>query len=99
MKKLLEMLPTMNVMASRHGALYPNRICQVCHQDEEDNDHLWHCPTTTTVQHGMWQEAMGHINQWGHSATSKANAKVMKQFEANIHNNKPVPAQPVQYQW
>ncbi|KAI9233207.1 MAG: hypothetical protein BYD32DRAFT_465560 [Podila humilis] len=36
----------MNVTASRHGNLYPDRICRVWGQVEEDNNHLWHCPST-----------------------------------------------------
>ncbi|KAH7060025.1 hypothetical protein BKA57DRAFT_530547 [Linnemannia elongata] len=75
------MLPTRNSMMARHPDLYPDCICRVCMEEEEDNEHLWTCPAKRETTTAIWREAMDKIDEWGIKATDSYNAAKRREHE------------------
>ncbi|KAH7042401.1 hypothetical protein BKA57DRAFT_518428 [Linnemannia elongata] len=97
-KKLHGMLPTRNSMMARHPDLYPDCICRVCMEEEEDNEHLWTCPAKRETTTAIWREAMDKIDEWGIKATDSYNAAKRREHERAEASGRQVPP-PVPVSW
>ncbi|KAH7047209.1 hypothetical protein BKA57DRAFT_536925 [Linnemannia elongata] len=92
------MLPTRNSMMARHPDLYPDCICRVCMEEEEDNEHLWTCPAKRETTTAIWREAMDKIDEWGIKATDSYNAAKRREHERAEASGRQVPP-PVPVSW
>ena len=97
-KKLHGMLPTLNSMQARQPDLYPTCICRLCELEEEDNEHVWNCPTAADMTAAIWKEAMGKIGEWGQQATNKYNAARKREYDRAIARGREV-ERPVPIHW
>ncbi|KAH7047728.1 hypothetical protein BKA57DRAFT_493123 [Linnemannia elongata] len=97
-KKLHGMLPTRNSMMARHPDLYPDCICRVCTEEEEDNEHLWTCPAKRETTTAIWREAMDKIDERGIKATDSYNAAKKREHERAEASGRQVPP-PVPVPW
>ncbi len=53
-QRLLEMMPTMNVLIKRHPLLFDNTsLCCRCHLESEDFNHIWTCPLIIHKTHSI----------------------------------------------
>jgi hypothetical protein len=89
-KKLLGMLPTLNVMHARNPGLYPDRVCRVCEIQDEDNYHLWTCSKLQETHVDIWEKALELIDDWGEKAVKKYNKKTITAYNKAIEAGKQV---------
>jgi ribonuclease HI len=71
-KKMHGMLPTLTYMKRWRPDLYPSDTCRMCRNAPEDTYHLWRCPSTLQDQLPLWQDAVGSVNNTGHTVWGKA---------------------------
>ncbi|KAK3842760.1 MAG: hypothetical protein J3R72DRAFT_508477 [Linnemannia gamsii] len=70
-----------HVMEACHPDLYEECLCRLCEIEEEDNGHVWTCPTVATTTTTIWKEAMGRIDEWGNQATNTYNTAKKREYE------------------
>ncbi|KAG0348896.1 hypothetical protein BGZ54_004513, partial [Gamsiella multidivaricata] len=98
-KKLHDMLPTMNSMKARHPDIYSDRVYCVCDIQDEDNDHLWTCSANGDVCKQIWHDGLQQIDKWSRAETAAYNKKSKKQHEYDIACNKAHAAAPKPIVW
>ncbi|KAF9082449.1 hypothetical protein BGX23_012459 [Mortierella sp. AD031] len=92
------MPPTLNSMQVRHLDLYPSRICRLCEDQGEYNQHLWTCSAATATITTIWKDAMAKIDGWGDQATNRYSAAKEREYNRAVANGRQVPC-PVLVRW
>ena len=98
-KKLHGMLPTLNVMQSRHPYLYQDCVCRVCEEELEDNAHVWDCSATMDTQQEIWAEALDKVDAWGSTATRSADKLRQDNFDKDVARGRPGASRPPRLHW
>ncbi|KAG9072620.1 hypothetical protein KI688_000391 [Linnemannia hyalina] len=80
-KKVHEMLPTMDVLRARRPDLYKDDLCRLCGLETEDNEHIWACSKSRETQEELWEDALDRVDGWGEIATRQFNKQRQKQLK------------------
>ncbi|KAH7058285.1 hypothetical protein BKA57DRAFT_488706 [Linnemannia elongata] len=78
--------------------LYPDFVCRVCTEEEEDNEHLWTCPEKRETTTAIWRVAMDKVDDWGIKAVNSYNAAKKREHERAVASGRQEPP-PVPVSW